>query len=78
MFSQIHLIIKQLAYSSYKKHFQHPRIHEGVIKGVELAYTASCDLWSIGATLYQAATAKLPFMPSRGARNDRLLMFVFI
>jgi inhibitor of nuclear factor kappa-B kinase subunit epsilon len=54
--------------------FQHPAIHEGVIRGREQGYTASCDLWSIGVTLYQAAAGKLPFCPTGGARNNRLLM----
>uniref|UniRef100_A0A914UV43 Protein kinase domain-containing protein n=1 Tax=Plectus sambesii TaxID=2011161 RepID=A0A914UV43_9BILA len=54
--------------------YLHPTIHEGVIRGREKGYTASCDLWSIGVTLYQAATAKLPFCPTGGVRNNRLLM----
>lgn len=29
-------------------------------------FIAAYELWSIGATLYQAATGKLPFSPKRG------------
>lgn len=59
--------------------YLHPNIFKAAFidKAMLREFDSAADLWSLGATMYHAATGKVPFQPY-GGRNDRTLMFRMI
>eukprot|EP00058_Branchiostoma_floridae_P007544 XP_002593032.1 hypothetical protein BRAFLDRAFT_74350 [Branchiostoma floridae] len=57
--------------------FLHPEIFARAVlqKNKGQSFRATADLWSIGVTIYQVATGRLPFQPYGGPRRDRETMF---
>lgn len=59
--------------------FCHPdifaKLYETGLDNVDsnLSFTDTNELWSIGVTLYQAATGQLPFLPIKGRDNYKLM-----
>lgn len=57
--------------------YQFPGMYESNVTGQNCTrqFQASVDLWSVGVTLFQAATGHLPFRPYGGARQNLKTMF---
>ncbi|XP_055975020.1 inhibitor of nuclear factor kappa-B kinase subunit epsilon isoform X1 [Sorex fumeus] len=57
--------------------YLHPDIYERAVlrKPQQKAFGVSVDLWSIGVTLYHAATGNLPFIPFGGPRRNKEIMY---
>ncbi|XP_063096029.1 inhibitor of nuclear factor kappa-B kinase subunit epsilon isoform X3 [Cavia porcellus] len=57
--------------------YLHPDIYERAVlhKPQQKAFGVSVDLWSIGVTLYHAATGSLPFVPFGGPRRNKEIMY---
>ena len=58
---------------------QHPDIYAVALMHTphEKKFSARCDLWSLGVTLYHTAAGDLPFRPFGGKKN-RETMYVFV
>ena len=57
--------------------YLHPDIYERAVlhKDAGKRFSATVDLWSIGATFYHVATGLLPFRPYGGVRRNKDVMF---
>ncbi|KAM9408570.1 inhibitor of nuclear factor kappa-B kinase subunit epsilon [Pholidichthys leucotaenia] len=57
--------------------YLHPDMYERAVlrKPHKKSYGVNVDLWSIGVTLYHAATGSLPFTPFGGPRRNKPIMF---
>lgn len=50
------------------------RMHGLVQREIAAGHKPECDLWSLGVTLYMAATGRLPFSPFEGVRCNHAQM----
>ncbi|XP_040841490.1 inhibitor of nuclear factor kappa-B kinase subunit epsilon isoform X3 [Ochotona curzoniae] len=57
--------------------YLHPDMYERAVlrKPPQKAFGVTVDLWSIGVTLYHAATGSLPFIPFGGPRRNKEIMY---